>query len=130
MISHHIIDNDKEAQACLHVLGMLAPRPYPVLTYRTRQYFRRGTTGQQIPTCESSEDRCCLLFDKRSTADMDARNRDGSIAATRRVYVNTLDNDVADLESRELDPDDWAISDCAWAQIETAFGPHDWDRFA
>ncbi len=39
-------------------------------------------------------------------------------------YVNTKDNDVADLESRELDPDDWIISDCAWEQMEIAFGPH------
>ena len=45
-------------------------------------------------------------------------------------YVNTKDNDVADQESRELDQDDWAISDAAWALVEEAFGPHDWDRFA
>ena len=45
-------------------------------------------------------------------------------------YVNTKDNDVADQESRELDQDDWAISDAVWALVEGAFGPHDWDRFA
>ena len=37
---------------------------------------------------------------------------------------------MADEESRELDLDDWAITDDAWLQIENAFGPHDWDRFA
>ena len=45
-------------------------------------------------------------------------------------YVNTKDNDVADQESREPDPDDWAITDSAWELIESRFGPHDWDRFA
>ena len=44
-------------------------------------------------------------------------------------YVNTRDNDVADLESRELDLDDWRITDDTWLMIEGAFGPHDWDRF-
>jgi len=122
MASRHI--NDKEAKACL--LGMLALSP-----------FLQGQTV--LPQGDST------------TANADVREFRGSMLSPFRTdvvrqiwllaiemgvsllpveYVNTLDNDVADLESRELDPDDWEVSDAAWSVIERAFGPHDWDRFA
>ena len=122
MISHHI--NDKEAQACL--LGMLALRPYlqdqtvlPQGDSRTANADVREFRGSMLSPFRTNVVRQIWLL----AIEM-------GVSLLPVEYVNTLDNDVADLESRELDPDDWAISDCAWAQIETAFGPHDWDRFA
>ena len=122
MPTRHI--NDKEAQACL--LGMLALRSFlqdqtvlPQGDSRTANAAIREFRGSMLSPFRTEVVRQIWLLSIEMGASL-----------LPVEYVNTKDNDVADQESRELDQDDWAISDAAWALVEEAFGPHDWDRFA
>ena len=122
MLIRHV--NDKEAQACL--LGMQALRPFlqgqtvlPQGDSRTANAAVREFRGSMLSPFRTDVVRQIWFL----SIEMEA-----SLLPVE--YVNTKDNDVADQESRELDPDDWAITDSAWELIERSFGPHDWDRFA
>jgi len=122
MSPRHI--NDKEAQACL--LGMQALRPFllnqsvlPQGDSQTANAAVRDFRGSMLSPFRTDVVRQIWLLSIEIGASL-----------LPVEYVNTKDNTVADEESRELDLDDWAITDEAWWQIENAFGPHDWDRFA
>ncbi len=46
------------------------------------------------------------------------------------TWIPRKDNKLADAYSREFDRADWSISPSVFQQLDTSFGPHDFDRFA
>ena len=116
--------NDKEAQACL--LGMLALRTF----LQDQTVLPQGDSTTANAAVREFRGSMSSPFRTGVVRQIWLLAIDMGVSLLPVEYVNTLDNDVADLESRELDPDDWAITDVAWSLIESAFGPHDWDRFA
>ena len=116
--------NDKEAQACL--LGMLALRTF----LQDQTVLPQGDSTTANAAVREFRGSMSSPFRTGVVRQIWLLAIDMGVSLLPVEYVNTLDNDVADLESRELDPDDWEITDVAWSLIESAFGPHDWDRFA
>jgi len=45
-------------------------------------------------------------------------------------WIRRTENQIADLLSREIDFDDWSVSDDLFRDMQTRFGPHSVDRFA
>ena len=114
--------NDKEAQACL--LGMQALRPFlqgqtvlPQGDSRTANAAVREFRGSMLSPFRTDVVRKIWFLSIEMGASL-----------LPVEYVNTKDNDVADQESRELDPGDWEITDSAWELIKSSFGPREVGR--
>ena len=103
--------NDKEAQACL--LGMLALRTF----LQDQTVLPQGDSTTANAAVREFRGSMSSPFRTGVVRQIWLLAIDMGVSLLPVEYVNTLDNDVADLESRELDPDDWEITDVSWHLI-------------